>query len=183
MNHQYPSTRPPATPMPKRQSGAQNLANVPLPAAPALSQRPRGGDTAVLRTAEQKKTVREVRTPHIFRIHARTLVLSVCLAAGLAFMNYRAPAIMSCKTVQKELGGSKVTSYFTEIRGRGWPLTQLQTVETSDPILAMQEFRKAAPAPIGMRNILICLALVLGTGVLCEFLTRRSEADQDAAML
>ena len=172
---------PARQPVPRLGSGSQHPANAPLP---TITKRPIGGDTAVLRTAEQKKTVREVQRPSVIRIHARTLVLCVCLAGGLAYLNYRDPAILSCSTIQKEVNGSKVSSYVTEIRGRGWPLTQIQKVETSDPILAMEKFRNSTPGGmggIGARNILACLALVLGTGLLCEFLTRRSEAGDDAA--
>ncbi len=185
--------------IPKRQSGPQPLPHVARKTPPILQARhtppvlhatqppPEKRDTQILQKPQSKAqsrnvaAPREAYAPRWYQFHIRTLVLVVCLAAGLSYMNFRAPAIVGCQTVFKQEGETKVTSYVTTIRGRGWPLTHSQTVETSDPILAMEAFQKSAPqgfGGIGARNILICLALVLGAGVMCEVLMRRSDASE-----
>ena len=206
MNHHYPNaqqnpTEPgPAQPVNKRQSGPQPLPHAARKTPPVLQARhtppvlhaaqpplPEKRDTQVLQKPQSKvqsrkvAAAREAYTPRWYQFHIRTLVLATCVAAGLGYMNFRAPAIVGCQTVFKQDGETKVTSYVTTIRGRGWPLTHTQTVETSDPILAMEAFQKSAPqgfGGIGSRNILICLALTLGAGVLCEVLMRRSDASE-----
>ena len=124
---------------------------------------------------EMPAPVAKEEVPEPYRLFPSTLIFTFVLGVVFLALNLRAPAIVECKTIEKEIApGQNATVYATAIRGRGWPFPKSQTIESPDPIAALQEFN-AGSNQQPLRNAAACLVLMFGAGAACELLLRRAE--------